>query len=118
MRPAEVCRGLLSALEASDGRRRRRKRDTTPDAIGFAIRRRLLELAAKQDPEPAAFEGWLSGFVLRPDELGDDLGDGAPPSGAVRAMAMSILAEWRLAHESGAFREWLQVGAPSDDAGG
>src|SRR5690606_22702639 len=42
-RPADFCRGLLAALDASEGRRRRRKRDTTPDAIGLAIKRELLE---------------------------------------------------------------------------
>jgi len=36
LRPAVVCGQLLAALAASDGRRRRRKRDTTPDAIGLA----------------------------------------------------------------------------------
>ena len=44
-RPAEVCRELLAALEASEGRRQRRKRDTTPDAIGLAIKLDLLQRA-------------------------------------------------------------------------
>ena len=39
MRPAEVCSQLLRALDASEGRRRRRKRDTTPDAIGLELKR-------------------------------------------------------------------------------
>src|SRR2546422_5226163 len=38
-RPGEICRELLAALDASEGRRRRRKRDTTPDAIGLTIKR-------------------------------------------------------------------------------
>ena len=116
IRPAEVCRGLLGAGEASEGRRRRRKRDTTPDAIGLGIRRRLLELAVDQDPDPAAFEAWLSGFALEPARLREGSSDGSPPSGAVRAMASAILAEWRLAHESPAFHAWLARGAPSADA--
>jgi hypothetical protein len=58
-RPAELCRELLSALEASDGRRRRRARNTTPDAIGMAIKRELLERAIADDPAPDAFEAWL-----------------------------------------------------------
>jgi hypothetical protein len=41
---------LLNALEASEGRRQRRKRDTTPDAIGLGIKRRLLEEAIHVSP--------------------------------------------------------------------
>jgi hypothetical protein len=104
LRPAVVCRQLLAALAASDGRRRRRKRDTTPDAIGLAMRRQLLEDAVTADPPPAAFEGWL---------LARSLADEA--SGPMRATALAVLAEWRLARESGAFRHWLDQGAPSDD---
>ena len=35
LRPAQLCAELINALEASEGRRRRRARDTTPDAIGM-----------------------------------------------------------------------------------
>ena len=42
LRPADVCRALLAALDASDGRRRKRKRDQTADAIGLALKRTLL----------------------------------------------------------------------------
>ena len=38
VRPAQACSQLLAALGASDGRRKRRKRNTTPDAIGMAIK--------------------------------------------------------------------------------
>jgi hypothetical protein len=31
-------------------------------------------------------------------------------------MALEVLAEWRLATASPAFRQWLTQGAPSDDA--
>jgi hypothetical protein len=31
-------------------------------------------------------------------------------------MARSVFEEWRMAHRLGAFREWLEQGAPSDDA--
>lgn len=105
LRPAIVCRQLLAALAASDGRRRRRKRDTTPDAIGLAMRRQLLEDAVTDDPAPEAFEGWL---------LARSLADEA--SGPLRATALEVLREWRLARASGAFRTWLEEGAPSDDA--
>ena len=37
LRPRQVCAALLSALQAAEGRRRSRKRDQTPDAIGLSI---------------------------------------------------------------------------------
>jgi hypothetical protein len=106
LRPADFCRQLLAALDASEGRRKRRKRDTTPDAIGMAIKRHLLERAMQENPEPEAFEHWL---------LQHCLATGAA-SGPVRAMAQDMFAEWRLAEASRSFREWLDQGAPSDDA--
>src|SRR2546430_9620286 len=35
---------------------------------------------------------------------------------SVRAMALSIFEEWRLARDAVSFRSWLAQGAPSDDA--
>ena len=105
-RPSEVCGRLLAALDASEGRRRRRKRDTTPDSIGMAIKRRLLEETVRDDPDPDAYEGWLLERCLGKDG----------PSGPVQAMAREIFAEWKLAEESIEFRSWLLQGAPSDDA--
>lgn len=106
LRPAEICRALLAALDASEGRRRRRKRDTTPDAIGMAIKRKLLEETVREDPDPDDYEGWLLSLCLEP----------WPASGPVRAMALDVLAECRLAQRSAGFRSWLERGAPSDDA--
>lgn len=100
LRPAAVCRRLLDALDASDGRRRRRKRDTTPDAVGLAVKRALLEHAAAEDPDPEDFEAWLAARCLEP---GAD--------GARRAMARELLDEWRLAAASDEFRRWLERGA-------
>lgn len=105
-RPSEVCRELLGSIDASEGRRRRRKRDTTPDAIGLTIKRTLLEQAIAADPAPEAFEAWLHEQCVA----------AGPGDGGVRAMALSIFEEWRLAHQADAFREWLARGAPSDDA--
>ena len=105
-RPADFCRQLLAALDASEGRRKRRKRDTTPDAIGMTIKRDLLELAARENPEPEAFEHWLM----------EHCRVAGGTSGPMRAMAQEMLAEWRLAEASPSFREWLERGAPSDDA--
>jgi hypothetical protein len=107
LRPATLSRELLAALEASEGRRKRRRRDTTADALGMAIKRALLDAAVHDDPGPEAFEAWLLDHVLA-----------APPdisAGAVRAMAIELLSEWRLASASTAFRSWLDQGSPSDD---
>jgi hypothetical protein len=107
MRPAEICHALLEALDAAEGRRKRRKRDTSPDQIGLGIKRDLLQAAVAEDPAADAFEAWL---------LERSLKAGAG-SGAVRSMALSIFEEWRLAQTAGFFREWLAHGAPSDDRG-
>jgi hypothetical protein len=106
MRPAEICSRLLAALDASEGRRRRRKRNTTPDSIGMAIKRSILEETVRHDPDPDAYEGWLLERCLTLD--------GA--SGPIRAMALDVLSDWHLAHTSVVFRSWLEQGAPSDDA--
>ena len=108
VRPAEVCRALLAALEAAEGRRRSRKRDQTPDAIGLAIKRELLGRAVQEDPDPEAFEEWLLDYPQKCATL--------ESSGAVSAMARAVLEEWRLAHSLEEFRVWLEQGAPSDDA--
>lgn len=105
LRPAVFCRHLLDALAASEGRRRRRKRDTTPDAIGLAIKRDLLESVVAADPEPDEFEGWLLDRCLT----------AGPGGGGIHAMALSIWDEWKLADASPSFRTWLMAGAPSDD---
>jgi len=106
-RPADFCRQLLAAVRASEGRQRRRKRDSTPDAIGVAIKRDLLERAVREDPPPEDFEAWLLARCVA----------AGPGSGAVRAIALGIFEEWRLARVSPALERWLAEGAPSDDAG-
>jgi hypothetical protein len=105
LRPARVCGALLAALDASEGRSRARKRDQTPDAIGLALRRGLLEQAVREDPGPADFERWLLDQV-----------EASPDPGAMRAMARMVLDEWRLAHRMESFAAWLEQGAPSEDA--
>jgi len=108
-RPALICRALLAALDASEGRRRRRKRDTTPDAIGMSLKRQLLAEAIDDDPDPEAFDTWLLGRCLTRAE--------SVPIGAMRAMARDVLEEWRLAAASADFQRWLEAGAPSEDRG-
>jgi len=107
-RPAEICRELVLALDASEGRRKRRKRDTTPDTLGLAIKRDLLDRAIAADPVPDEFEAWLLAQCAA----------AGPGEGGMRAMALSIFEEWRLALAAGSFRDWLAQGAPSDDASG
>jgi hypothetical protein len=107
LRPARVCEELLEALEASESRSRQRKRDQRPDTIGLGIKRDLLEAAVREDPDPEDFEGWLLDRVM----------GAGPGGGAVRAMALQIFEEWRLALLSDPFRDWLARGAPSADRG-
>jgi len=109
VRPARVCQALLAALEASDGRRRRRKRDQTPDTIGLAIKRQLLEQAVRDDPEPATFEAWLLQCAVSVD-------DKSQSPGAVAAMARNVFEEWHMVRSLENFRDWLDRGAPSEDA--
>lgn len=108
LRPADVCRALLAALDASEGRRRKRKRDQTPDAFGLSVKRDLLRRAVEDDPLPEAFEEWLLNYPLTcaSPEL----------AGPAFAMARAVFEEWHLAHSLGEFRDWLGKGAPSDDA--
>jgi hypothetical protein len=94
-------------LDASEGRRRRRKRNTTPDSIGLNIKRELLEETVRADPDPEDFESWLLERCI----------SSAAGTGAVRAMALDLLSDWRQAQTSASFRSWLESGAPSDDAG-
>jgi hypothetical protein len=97
--PAEFCAALLAALEASEGRRRSRKRDQTADAIGLAMKRHILERAVLDRPDAQAFEAWLMQEAANP-------------------MAASVMEEWRLASTLPEFAEWLARGAPSDDVQG
>jgi hypothetical protein len=106
-RPAELSRALLAALEAGEGRRRKRKRDTTPDAIGMALKRELLERALRDDPEPERFEAWLLERCLA--------GGDTHSVGSLLAMAREILDEYRLTVRLPAFDAWLVAGAPSED---
>jgi hypothetical protein len=109
IRPVQVCKALLAALEASEGQRKRRKRDQTPDAIGLGVKRVLLERAVEDDPEPEAFEEWLLNYSQNCVA--------AELAGPASAMARSVFDEWQLAHSLENFRVWLNQGAPSADVG-
>ena len=103
--PATLCRGLLGALDASEGRRRRRSRNTTADSIGMEIQRVLLEGVVRDAPDANDFERWLLERCMAEGES----------DGATRAMALFIWQQWQFASESEDYREWITRGAPSDD---
>jgi hypothetical protein len=103
--PVELCGGLLSALDASEGRRRRRSRNTTADSIGLGIQRGLLEEAVREGPSAEEFERWLQ---VRCAAQGES-------DGAHRAMALLIWHEWQLASQAQDVSAWLTSGARSDD---
>jgi len=100
---------LLAALEGAEGQRRKRKRDQTPDAIGLAVKRALLERVVEDDPEPEAFEKWLLNYPL--NCVAPNL------AGSASAMARAVFDEWCLAHSLEEFKLWLDQGAPSADVG-
>jgi hypothetical protein len=106
LRPTVVCQQLLQASDASEGRRKRRKRNTTPDSVGMEVKRALLEAVVADDPDPDVFEAWLFARVQT----------SGTPVGATHAMALQIWEEWEFALASGGFRAWLAAGAPSDDS--
>src|SRR5687768_13643627 len=81
-RPADVCRALLAALDASDGRRRKRKRDQTADAFGLAVKRDLLQRVVDDDPPSHAFEEWLFNYPATCKRL--------ELAGPARAMARAV----------------------------
>ena len=105
--PAEFCRALLDALDASEGRRKRRQRNTTPDAIGMVVKRELLERACRDDPASESFEAWLINYCTA--------NSSTTALGTLRATALQVHEEWRLANQLPQFREWLAQGAPSGD---
>lgn len=110
MDPRAVCRALLNALDAAEGRRRKRKRDTTADSIGMGIKRELLERAVRDGPAAEDFEAWL---VQQCEDLA---ARGQAGLGGARAMAQDLFDEWRMALAAPSFREWLERGAPSADS--
>jgi hypothetical protein len=105
LRPGQFCQFLLRTLEASEAQTRRRKRDQTPDHIGLAMRRVLLEHVISDDPDADQLERSLLERVLT----------SATP-GPLRAMALLILDEYRFAATQPQLAAWLKAGAPNADA--
>jgi hypothetical protein len=106
--PAQLCNGLLEALDASEGRRRRRSRNTTADSIGLDIQRAILEAAVREAPAAEHFQRWLQERCVAQGES----------DGAHRAMALSVWHEWQLSSGAGGMSAWLATGARSDDREG
>ena len=103
--PAELCRGLLGALDASEGRRKRRMRNTSADSIGLAIQRDVLEAVVRDEPAPDEFEAWLM----------DRCEAEGVADGAQRAMALIIWDQWQLALRAPDIQAWILGGGQSDD---
>ena len=103
--PGQFCQYLLRTLDASQAQTRRRKRDQTPDHIGLAIRRALLEHVIGDDPDESQLERSLMEQVLASET-----------PGPLRAMAILILDEYRFAATQPELTTWLKAGAPNADA--
>lgn len=84
LRPRDLALLLLAAGARPP---RLRARDQQPDLAGLALRRRLLDRLAALDPEPDDLDATLQQLV---DELG-------PPTGPLRALALSFREEWQAA---------------------
>jgi hypothetical protein len=82
MRPRELALLLLGSDEL---RPRPRMRSQQPDALGLALKRRLLERLVELDPEPANLDAALAHLI---DELG-------PPPGPIRALAIGFRDDWQ-----------------------
>ncbi len=74
-------------LGAGDEPPRQRARDQQADRAGLDLMRRVLEAIVVLDPEPEEMEAALLAIV-------EDMG---PPTGPTRAIARSVLEDWRVA---------------------
>ncbi len=80
----------LFLLGSGDVAPRQRARDQQADAAGLALKRRVLAEVVARDPDPDELEADLLDVV---DEFG-------PPTGPTRAVAISVLEEYRFAANS------------------
>jgi len=94
LRPKDVA---LLLLASGDLLPRKRARDQQSDIHGNALKSRILNELVVLDPDLEQLEATLEQIVER---LG-------PPTGPTRAVAVSVLEEWRAACASPAFVEWL-----------
>jgi hypothetical protein len=86
-RPKDFALFVLGSGEVAP---RQRARDQQADAAGLELKRRVLAEVVARDPDPDELEAALLEIV---DEFG-------PPTGPTRAVALSVLEEWRYAASS------------------
>ena len=84
LRPRDFALLLLASGDAAP---RQRARDQQADHAGLALKRRVLAELVARDPGPDEVEAVLMDVV---EEAG-------PPAGPTRAVALSVLHEWRTA---------------------
>src|SRR5262249_1917593 len=101
MRPAEFARLARRSIEVSEGRRRRRQRDTLADSLGLEMKQALLLAIEAADPEPEDFERFLLEDALLPGR----------PSGPTRGVCTDLWGEWAQIQLLPDFAEWLRSGA-------
>ena len=94
LRPADLA---LLLLASGDLLPRQRARDQQADLAGNDLKRQMLNELVALDPEPESIDAAL-------DEI---VGRAPSPPGPARAIALSILDDWRAAQASPAFVEWL-----------
>lgn len=94
VRPAALAELLLAS---GDLLPRKRARDQQADLTGLALKRQMLNLLLSFDPEPEEIDQALERCV---EVIG-------PPPGPARAIALSILEEWRAAQQSPEYIRWL-----------
>lgn len=94
LRPGDLA---LLLLASGDLLPRQRARDQQADLAGNDLKRHMLNALVVADPEPEAMEVELDRIVAETEG----------PNGPARAIALSILDDWRAAQESPAFVEWL-----------
>jgi hypothetical protein len=82
MRPRDLAQLLLSSGELLP---RPRLRNQSPDFAGLELKRRLLQRITEIDPESDQLDATLASLI---EELG-------PPSGPIRALAVSFRDEWQ-----------------------
>jgi hypothetical protein len=84
----------LLMLASGDLLPRQRARDQQADRAGMDLKRQLLDAVAARDPEPEELEEVLMDLVVE-----------QTPVGPMRAIAGSLLEEWRMAADT---PEWVE----------
>ena len=99
--PREFC----MLLKGVDQQPPRLSRDLEPDFIGIDLKQRILDAVIADDPPAEEFERALL-------EAADSLDI---PAGSARGVCSDVLQEWRMAHASPGFMDWMraEAAAPS-----